>query len=83
MVVFYDTEEICNSYVLIPGVILIDNGVLGFFYLLCLLWLFLGISIVSDIFMGAIEVITSSTREVSKTDPVTGKSTHFQAKPPP
>jgi len=73
MVVFYDTEEICDSWVLVPGVILIDNGLLGFFYLVCLLWLFLGISIVSDIFMGAIEVITSSTREVTKIDPITRK----------
>jgi len=73
MVVFYDTDEICNSYVLVPGVILISNGLLAFFYLLCLLWLFLGISIVSDIFMGAIEVITSSTKSVEKVDPVTRK----------
>jgi len=73
MVVFYDSDELCDSFLLIPGVILINNGVLAFFYLLCLLWLFLGISIVSDIFMGAIEVITSSTKEVTKVDPVTSK----------
>ena len=35
---------------------------MGFVYLVWLLWMFVGISIISDIFMEAIEVITSQTR---------------------
>ena len=38
-----------------------DWGVRGFFYLLFLLWTFLGVAIVADLFMGAIEMITQAT----------------------
>ena len=38
------------------------SGLTGFAYLLWLLWLFVGIAIVSDIFMESIEEITSQTR---------------------
>lgn len=62
------------SWLLVPGVILMNNGLLAVFYFFCLIYLFLGISIVSDIFMGAIEVITSSSKEVIKVDAVTSKS---------
>jgi hypothetical protein len=57
----------------VPGVILLNNGLLAFFYFVTLMFLFLGISIVSDVFMNAIEVITSSTKVVLKEDPVTRK----------
>jgi hypothetical protein len=40
---------------LIPGTSVMNRGLMGFVYLLWLLWLFVGISIVSDIFMEAIE----------------------------
>jgi solute carrier family 8 (sodium/calcium exchanger) len=48
--------------VLIPGTTLMPSGLLGVIYLIFLGFLFLGISIVADIFMEAIEVITSQTR---------------------
>lgn len=37
---------------------------LGIVYAVILIWLFMGINAVSDIFMEAIEVITASKREV-------------------
>jgi hypothetical protein len=40
----------------------LSDGLLGVVYLLFLGFLFLGVSIVADIFMEAIEVITSQTR---------------------
>lgn len=43
----------------VPGTSLISNGVLGVVYFIFLVWLFLGINISADIFMEAIEVITS------------------------
>ena len=45
--------------VLIPGTTLMPSGFLGFIYVVFLGFLFLGISIIADIFMEAIEVITS------------------------
>lgn len=39
------------SWVLIPGTSLLPNGLMGFFYLLGLGYLFMGIAIISDIFM--------------------------------
>ena len=38
-----------------------SNGFLGLVYLIFLLYLFLGIAIIADLFMAAIEVITSTT----------------------
>jgi len=61
---FYDTDEECSSALIVPGTSLLPNGLTGFFYFLFLLYLFLGISVVADIFMEAIEVITSSSKNV-------------------
>tara|TARA_B110000305_G_C19113671_1_gene480929 strand:+ start:246 stop:395 length:150 start_codon:yes stop_codon:yes gene_type:complete len=49
---------------LVPGTTLLNKEMLGFFYFMFLIYLFLGISVVADIFMEAIEVITSSTKDV-------------------
>ena len=45
----------------------------AFVYLLALLFLFLGVSIISDRFMSAIEIITSKEKEIRITDKKTGK----------
>ena len=57
------TEKACHSWVVLHGTSLYNKGVLGFFYFLFLIYLFLGIAIVADIFMGSIEVITSKEVE--------------------
>ena len=59
---------------LIPGTTLLPKGVLAIAYFIFLAWLFLGISIVADIFMEAIEEITSQETTVEYTDPKTNKS---------
>jgi len=46
---------------LIPGIAILPSGLLAIFYGLTLLYLFLGIGIVSDLFMAGIEKITSHT----------------------
>jgi len=43
-------------------------SLLAIFYTICLCYLFLGISIVSDTFMAAIEVITSKTKKIKFQD---------------
>lgn len=68
MVEYTNGDNFCDSYVVIPGSSLINNGVLGFFYLLSLIYCFLGIAIVADIFMGSIEVITSKTKKMPMKD---------------
>lgn len=52
-----------------PGVSLLPTPLLGFAYLTFLGFLFLGISISADIFMEAIEVITSKTTMMVIYDP--------------
>ena len=52
------TETPCHSWIVLHGSSMYNKGVLAFFYALFLIFLFLGIAIVADIFMGAIEVIT-------------------------
>lgn len=51
-----------------PGVTLLPTGLMGFAYFLFLGWLFMGISISADIFMDAINVITSTTKTVTVWD---------------
>jgi solute carrier family 8 (sodium/calcium exchanger) len=53
---------------MIPGTSLMNGTLMGVIYFVWLLYLFLGISIVADIFMEAIEVITSSTKEIEIED---------------
>ena len=54
-------ETFCTSWIFHPGLSLLGDGALGVLYLLFLVWLFIGIAIMSDIFMEAIEVITSKS----------------------
>jgi hypothetical protein len=56
---YSSNTEVCNSWVLIPGTAILPKGLLAVAYCATLIYLFMGISIVSDIFMGAIEKITS------------------------
>lgn len=65
---YYDDQQCYSSLVLLPGTPLLSKGFLGFMYLLFLCYLFLGISIIADIFMEAIEVITSKTSQVDVYD---------------
>lgn len=64
---FFDDQH-CHSPIMIPGTSLLNNGFMGFAYLCALCWLFLGIAIISDIFMESIEVITAENREIELFD---------------
>jgi hypothetical protein len=55
---FYDSQR-CFSPILVPGTSLLPTGLMGIVYLLWLGYLFIGIAIISDIFMEAIESITA------------------------
>ena len=72
------SERCFDSWLLLPGQPLWDEGVQGFLYILALLYLFLGIAIVSDIFMSTIEVITSKKRKVTKYDPEKQESVEIE-----
>jgi len=61
--------EFCDSFVFLPGITTLSRPVLAVMYLLWLLWMFLGMNIIADMFMEAIEVITSSKRVMMKYDP--------------
>ena len=49
----------------IENISMMDRAARAVVYLLALVYLFLGVSIIADRFMSAIEVITSSEREVT------------------
>jgi hypothetical protein len=50
----------CDSYILVPGENTWWQELRAFIYLMCLLYLFLGVAIIADIFMSSIEKITSA-----------------------
>ena len=61
---YYDGEHCYSSMLMIGGTSLMSKTTQGIFFLIFLAWLFLGISVIADIFMEAIEVITSTTKEI-------------------
>ena len=61
-------DEVCSSWLLLPAENLWHEGVRGFLYIVAMIYLFLGIAIASDLFMSAIEVITSKKRTVVRWD---------------
>lgn len=61
---YYSGEHCYSSMFNLPGTPLMGKTVVGIFYFIFLLWLFLGISVIADIFMEAIEIITSTTKDV-------------------
>ncbi|KAK2171964.1 hypothetical protein NP493_1010g00000 [Ridgeia piscesae] len=63
-----DKEKRCHSYLLLPAENLWGDGVRGFLYILALLYIFMGVAIISDIFMFAIEVITSKRKTIVRWD---------------
>lgn len=68
IVYFGSNSEICNTGLLIPGTALLPVGFLAISYGLALIYLFLGIAIISDIFMAGIEAITSQTVTITIKD---------------
>lgn len=73
IVEYTNLEEFCDSFVFLPGITTMSRGFLAVMYFLWLLWMFLGMNIIADIFMGAIEVITAKKRVVLKQDPYSGE----------
>jgi solute carrier family 8 (sodium/calcium exchanger) len=63
--------KFCDSFILVPGERLWARSTLQILYMAGLLFCFLGVAIVADIFMAAIEVITSRERTQTQFDGVT------------
>ena len=63
--------------IVVPGSSLMSDGFMGTIYCLVLFWMFLGIAVVADIFMEAIEVITSKS-EIIKIPDGDGNMIHVE-----
>ena len=63
-----NSTERCESWLLLPAENLWSPALRGFLYIVAIAYFFVGIAIASDIFMGAIEVITSKKRTIVKWD---------------
>lgn len=64
---FYGTQR-CTSPMMIPGTSLMNSTLMGIVLLITLGYLFVGIAIISDIFMEAIEAITETSYRVEYWD---------------
>jgi len=71
-------NKLCSSWILLPAENTWSNGSRGLLYLIGLIWCFLGIAIVADKFMDAIEYITSQKKSYEETDEKTGEKTKVQ-----
>lgn len=67
-------EAPCSSWLLVPGENLWAAWFRGLLYICFLFYLFIGIAIISDIFMGAIEVITSKKKVITRYDTITNEA---------
>ena len=62
---YRDEADVCDSILMFPGQNMVWNRyILGTLYFFGMMWCFLGVAIIADLFMAAIEVITS--KEVVK-----------------
>eukprot|EP00756_Hemistasia_phaeocysticola_P021101 Hpha_TRINITY_DN15757_c2_g11::TRINITY_DN15757_c2_g11_i1::g.37618::m.37618/K05849/SLC8A, NCX; solute carrier family 8 (sodium/calcium exchanger) len=61
-----DDWVFCDSYILVPGENTWWQELRAFIYLICLLYLFLGVAIIADIFMSSIEKITAEKPQMLK-----------------
>jgi solute carrier family 8 (sodium/calcium exchanger) len=68
IVEYTNLEEFCHSYILPPAFGQRNHIGLFFIYFFMIVYLFIGISIISDVFMDSIEVITSQTRTIVSTN---------------
>lgn len=75
---YRDWHPCYDSWVLLPGFNFFSNELRIVIYFLFLCYLFLGIAIISDVFMSAIEVITSKEKTVKKTNPKTGEIVEYK-----
>jgi len=68
-IVYYSKNtEVCNSWVIVPGTAILPTGLLAIAYCFSLIYLFMGIGIISDIFMNGIERITAEKKKVEIRD---------------
>eukprot|EP00798_Chlamydomonas_sp_ICE-L_P012749 gene12749-15998_t len=66
--VYYSDFRRCSgSWVLLPGFNLLPRWLQAIAYFLWLTWLFFGVAVISDLFVEAIEEITSATKTVKRT----------------
>lgn len=65
---YYNDQRCYSAMIDVPGTSLMPAWIMGPSYLIFMGWLFMGISISADIFMEAIEVITSQTTMVTVVD---------------
>lgn len=75
---YYQDQRCYSSVIDIPGTSLMPTWIMGFSYFVFMIWLFMGIAISADIFMEAIEVITSKTQLIVIEDPTTGAMNHME-----
>lgn len=71
---YWSEQQCVSGLVSIPGVQLLSPVLMTIVYFLFMVYLFLGIAISADIFMEAIEVITSKTKLVNITDVSNGEN---------
>lgn len=77
---YYGEERCFSSMIATPGVSLLPTGLMGFAWFMFLIYLFMGISISAEIFMDAINVITSKTTLVKIWD--AQSETHYNIEVP-
>ena len=68
LIYFTQLTFLIFSWAIVPGSSLISPAVLAIAYLATLGYLFLGVAIISDIFMEAIEAITAQTKAIELWD---------------
>jgi len=63
-----DRDEFCASFILLPGFALQPTPLLAILYIIFIVYIFVGVAIISDIFMDSITVITAAKRVIATRD---------------
>lgn len=73
-------DLVCHSWLLLPAENLWHEGIRAVLYLIGMGYFFVGIAIASDIFMSAIETLTSKQKDVAKWDHERGEMVKFRVR---
>jgi len=65
---FTNGEDFCDSYILVPGMTILPNALLVIIYGIFLLYIFVGLFVISDVMHAGIEKITSARKTTYETN---------------
>eukprot|EP00347_Sterkiella_histriomuscorum_P016076 403354581 len=80
VVEYYNHGEICESFLLVPGMQMLNDSVLAFVYIVIIAYVYIGVYLAMDVLLEAINHITSRQEIIKQMNPQTKKTQEKKVK---